>query len=245
MNQIIAHRGASAYAPENTMAAFNKALDFGINYVEFDVMLSADGHPFVFHDETLKRTTNGRGEFGRVTAEYIQSLDAGSWFSERFKHEKIPSLRGMLDWLLANNVQANIEIKPYPGMNEETTVAVLTELNRCWPMEKPLPLVSSFEWDALILCRSLSPELPLGLLMHEWRDDWLKQAKKLSCFSVHLYSRIATQARIQLIKAEGFSVFVYTVNHPRSARKFFNWGVDALFSDYPDLLGSINVPSMA
>lgn len=241
MNQIIGHRGASAYAPENTIASFMKAKCLGCHFVEFDVMLSADGQPFVFHDETLKRTTNGRGEFGKVSAEYIQSLDAGKWFSNQFLNEKIPSLLTVLEWLLASNVKANIEIKPYPGTTEQTTVAVLTHLNRYWPQEVPFPLVSSFDLDALTLCRSLSPELPLGLLLDKWDENWLKLAKNLDCYSVHLSTRAATQARVQDIKSAGYVVYVYTVNSQSLARKLFSWGVDALFSDYPDLLGIVNV----
>ncbi len=236
MQPIISHRGASAYAPENTMAAFNKALSLGSRFIEFDVMLSADGHPFVFHDENLKRTTNGRGEFGLMASEYIQSLNAGQWFSTRFHLEKIPPLLTVLEWLLASNVQANIEIKPYPGKTKETTVAVLTHLTRYWPSDKKLPLISSFDREALALCRNLSPEIPLGLLIDSWQDDWLKHARALDCYSVHLSKRGLTQARVKAIKAEGYMVYVYTVNSQRQACKLISWGVDAVFSDYPDLL---------
>jgi glycerophosphoryl diester phosphodiesterase len=241
MKQIIGHRGASAYAPENTMAAFNKALSLGCRFVEFDVMLSADGHPFVFHDESLRRTTNGRGEFGLMPADYIESLDSGKWFSKRFSNERIPTFQCVLEWLLANDVDANIEIKPYPGKVEETSAAVLTYLNRFWPADKKLPLISSFNSEALIFCRSLSPEMPLGLLMDKWEKDWLVKAQKLDCFSVHLSRRTVTEARIHEIKSHGFSVYVYTVNTKRKALKFFSWGVDAIFSDYPDLLGMVPV----
>ncbi len=240
MNQIIAHRGASAYAPENTLASFNKAWSMGARMVEFDVMLSADGEPFVFHDDNLRRTTNGCGEFGQMNADYIRSLDAGSWFSEQFAGEKIPSLLTALQWVLSRDIYANIEIKPYPGTTEQTTVAVLTHLNRYWPHGKPFPLVSSFERKALTLCRSLSPEIPLGFLMHEWQEDWLTEARKLSCYSIHLNAKIATKARVQAIKAEGYLVYVYTVNRQRLAHKLFGLGVDAVFSDYPDILGTVN-----
>ena len=240
MNKIIAHRGASAYAPENTMASFNKALSLGARVIEFDVMLSADGYPFIFHDESLKRTTNGRGEFGLTNAAMIQSLDAGSWFSKRFQHDKIPSLLTVMEWLLATDVQGNIEIKPYPGTTEQTTVAVLTHLNRYWPHDKPLPIISSFEMDALTLCHSLSPEMPIGYLLHDWQEDWLLHAKKINAYSVHLSLKIATQSHVKAIKAEGLKVFVYTVNSQHQAQKLFSWGVDAVFSDYPDLLGTVN-----
>lgn len=237
-HQIIGHRGASAYAPENTMASFNKALSLGCRFIEFDVMLSEDGVPFVFHDETLKRTTNGRGEFGLTDAKTLASLDAGSWFSRRFSYAKIPTLQTVLEWLLASNVHANLEIKPYPGATEQTTVTVLSYLNRYWPHDRPQPLISSFDESALTLCRSLSPELPIGLLLDKWTDDWLIKAQKLACYSVHCNARILTAARVEAIQSAGFLVFAYTVNRKRLARKLFKWGVNAVFSDYPDLLGT-------
>lgn len=235
-NQVIGHRGASAYAPENTMAAFKHAQSLGCHLIEFDVMLSADGEAFVFHDETLNRTTNARGKFELATAEHIQSLDAGKWFSRQYRDEKIPTLREVLEWMSSSDMQANIEIKPCPGFTEPTTIAVLTHINRYWPQGKELPLVSSFDLDALRLCRSLSPEIPLALLMHEWREDWLQLAQDLDCFSVHLSLRATTQARINAIKQQGYAVCIYTVKRKRKALKLFNWGVDAVFSDYPDLI---------
>lgn len=234
--QIIGHRGASAYAPENTMAAFNKALTLGCRFIEFDVMCSADGEPFVFHDENLKRTTNGRGSFGLVQASYIDSLDAGQWFSRRFRHEKIPHLRDVLKWLAFSEVQANIEIKPYPGTTEQTTITVLSHINRYWPQHKDLPLVSSFDWNALVLSRSIAPEMPLGLLLHEWNENWQQKAEQLHCDSIHLNHKILTQERVQAIKKQGYLVLAYTVNRKRLANKLFSWGIDAIFSDYPDLL---------
>ncbi len=233
---MIGHRGASAYAPENTMAAFNKALAMGCRFIEFDVMCSLDGEPFIFHDDKLKRTTNGRGEIGQVEASYLQSLDAGSWFSRQFKGEHIPHLQEVLEWLLASEMQANIEIKPYPGTDEQTAVTVLTYLNRHWPENKPLPLVSSFSWDALLMCRNLAPEMPLGLLFHKWDEQWLQKAKQLDCFSIHFNRKILTAERVKAVKEEGYVVCSYTVNRKRQANKLFKWGVDAVFSDYPDLL---------
>lgn len=236
LERLIGHRGASAYAPENTLMAFEKARDLGCRFIEFDVMLSADGEAFVFHDDTLNRTTNGRGDFGLATTEYLHSLDAGRWFSKRFRGEKIPLLQEALEWLVSSNVQANIEIKPYPGTTEQTTIAVLTQLNRYWPHDRDLPLLSSFDLDALRLCRSLAPEMPLGLLFDKWQDSWLQIAQDLNCYSVHLNRRALTKARVGEIKQHDYKVCAYTVNRKRQAAKLFEWGVDAIFSDYPDLL---------
>lgn len=236
VDKVIGHRGAAAYAPENTIAAFDKALSLGCRFIEFDVMCSADGEPYLIHDDTLKRTTNGRGGVGQVESAYLQSLDAGSWFSRHFKGEPVPHFKDALKWLSFSDVQANIEIKPYPGTVEQTAVAVLSHIHRYWPQGKELPLVSSFEWDALLLCRSIAPEMPLGLLLHEWDDQWFQKAKQLECFSVHFNRKILTSDRVKAVKDQGYIVCAYTVNRKRLANKLFNWGVDAVFSDYPDLL---------
>lgn len=236
MAQIIAHRGASGYAPENTLAAFEKAYALGSRFIEFDVMLSVDGEAFVFHDETLKRTTNGHGQFGMVTADYLATLDTGRWFAKAFLGEKILSLRQAIEWLNDVNVHANIEIKPFPGQTEATAMAVLTHVNRFWSQDRKLPLISSFDYNALVFCRQFSPEIPIGLLLDKWQDHWLAMAKDLGCVSVHLSHRIANLARISAIKKAGYLVYVYTINRKRKAVKLFSWGVDAVFSNYPDLL---------
>jgi glycerophosphoryl diester phosphodiesterase len=236
LTQVIGHRGAAGYAPENTLAAFNKALALGCRFVEFDVMCSADGEPFVFHDDTLKRTTNGSGEVGMVNAEYLASLDAGRWFSRRFAGEKIPHFRDILEWLAFTGVQANIEIKPYPGTTEQTTVTILRYINRYWPPGKPLPLISCFDWNALHLCHSIAPEMRLGLLLSKWSDNYLEEAKQRNCYSLHVNRSSLTAERVKKIKDAGLIVAAYTVNSRRQATKLLNWGVDAVFSDYPDLL---------
>jgi glycerophosphoryl diester phosphodiesterase len=235
-DKVIGHRGAAAYAPENTLAAFDKAYYLGCRFIEFDVMCTADGEPFIIHDETLKRTTNGKGEVGKVDAAYLQSLDAGSWFSKQFIGEPIPHFKDAIKWLSFSQVQANIEIKPFPGTVEQTTTAVLSTIHRYWLAGQPLPLISSFEWEALVLCRSIAPEMPIGLLLHEWDDQWLNKAKQLDCFSIHFNRKILTAERVNEVKNHGYKVCAYTVNRKRLANKLFQWGVDAIFSDYPDLL---------
>ena len=237
ISKIIGHRGAAAYAPENTFSAFNKALSLGCRCIEFDVMLSADGEPYIIHDASLKRTTNGRGEVSEMTTNYLDSLDAGKWFSRHFSGEKIPHLSEVIKWLNFSDVHANIEIKPAPGAEQRAVVAVLSCVNRDWANGRPLPLISSFSHEVLQSCRSFAPEMPLGLLMHTWDDNWLKLASELSCYSVHVNRRILNPERIRAIKDKGYFLFAYVVNRRRQARKLLDLGVDAIFSDYPDLLG--------
>jgi glycerophosphoryl diester phosphodiesterase len=234
-DRLIAHRGASGYAPENTLAAFKKAVSMGMRWIEFDVMLSKDGVPFVFHDETLERTTNGHGKFGRVNAEYIDTLDAGSSFSKVFAHEPVPTLSTVLSWLAQNDVCANIEIKPFPGFSQETALATLQAIHRYWPNHENRLLVSSFDIDVLRLCRQFEPEMQMGFLLNKWQEDSLVCAKELNCMSIHLNKKMISAARVQQLKKLDFLVLVYTVNRRREAHRFLGWGVDALFTNYPDL----------
>lgn len=236
LEPLVAHRGAAPYAPENTFAAFEKARELGARSIEFDVMMSADGELFVFHDSDLKRTSNGRGQFGDSSSDYIASLDAGSWFSRQFHDEKIPTLKEALRWFARHSIHANIELKPLPGRTDDTTTAVLSCINQCWSDDTLPPLVSSFDEQALLLCSRLSPELPLGLLLLGWKKDWLSRIQNVNGVSVHLPKHVVNEERIQMIKKEGYAVCIYTVNSKKWARRFWEWGADAIISDYPDLM---------
>lgn len=234
--KIIAHRGASAYAPENTIAAFKHAKFLGAEMVEFDVVLCADGTPVVLHDENVKRTSDGRGLVNTFSFEALQSLDAGKWFAKKYAGEKIPSFQQVLEFLDAYDMQANVEIKPIEGYELETVAAVMFAINQFWPEENESLLVSSFNYQVLEAVRDFSPEQPIGLLMHHWQDDWLEKVDKLNCVSVHLNQRIITQPRLDELKERGVKVLSYTVNRASKAKKLFAMGIDGIFTDYVDLL---------
>ena len=235
INRIIAHRGGAAYAPENTMTAFTTIASLGCSYIEFDVMLSADGVAFICHDLSLNRTTNGIGQVGLVDSVYLRSLDAGSWFSPRFAGEKIPYLFELLQWLNTNHIGANLEIKPYPNTAIITTETVLASIKSHWT-RTDLPLVSSFNFEVLLLCHTKMSELPLGLVMDGWDPNWLIKAQSIQCYSVHVSQWALNRQRIQEIKNHGYIVLAYTVNRKHAAKRLFKLGVDAVFSDYPDLM---------
>ncbi len=233
LGAIIGHRGLAALAPENTIESFALAHQYGLKAVEFDVVLSADGEAFVFHDLTLNRTTNGRGPIGKASSEYLKSLDAGSWFSSKFVGARIPTLQETLLWLIDHHMTANIEIKPYPGFTYNTVCSVLRHIDEFWPKSIPLPLISSFEIEALRLCRKLHPTLPLGYLLERWNPKEIELGQSLECVSFHLNHRATTPKYIEELKRKGFWVYVYTVNQQSLINKYFNWGVDGVFSDYP------------
>lgn len=234
LGAVIGHRGLAALAPENTLESFALAYQHGLKSVEFDVILSADGEAFVFHDESLARTTNGHGKIGLVSSDYLKSLDAGSWFSKDYRGARIPTLREALIWLRKHKMTANIEIKPFPGFIHQTVNVVLQELDELWPARKVLPLISSFERDALLLCRKLQPQLPIGYLLDTWYPEEIQFAQSLECLFVNLNHRIASPERIKSLKKQGFGVYVYTVNYQFLVSKCFAFGADGVFSDYPD-----------
>jgi len=234
---IIAHRGASAYAPENTSAAMIKAKSLGARWVEFDVTITADNQLIVLHDETLERTTNGHGVAAETSYATISQLDAGSWYSEKFRGERIMSFAAMLTLLGDLGLAANIELKPPQGRAEIVTKRVLETLAayRQQHMTTP-PLLSSFYPTVLTCLRQYDKHIQIGGLMHEWYPDWHQLAKQLNLVALHLTQETATFERIQAIKAAGYAVLCYTVNAKALAKKLFDWGVDAIFTDYPDLM---------
>lgn len=234
--KVIAHRGASKYCPENTLVSFATARDLGAKMIEFDVMLSQDGDAFIFHDDILNRTTNARGKFCETSTADLAALDAGIWFSKKFLGVKIPTLTETIEWLTENNMQANIEIKPAKSKEKETTIAVLSHLNLLWPQEKQLPLLSSFDVEIVRLCKTLAPEMPVGLVFDKLPEDWRQLADETGCYSIHLNYRKLAKKDVEDIHKANIKVFAYTVNSKRKANKMFKWGVDAIFSDYTDLI---------
>lgn len=231
---VIAHRGASAYAPENTMAAFIKAAQLGIKWIEFDVMQAACGEPIIFHDESLNRTTNEQGDVSLHSYSYLQSIDAGAWFDPTFSGERIPTLFQTLEFLENAKISANIEIKALPGQEEKLIKRVLKDISHFSSRIQTTLLFSSFSIEALYLLRKYAPNCLLGLLLHEWEPNWQKICHELECSSLHVNHRILTERDAKEIKDMGKKLLCYTVNHSKRALTLFSWGVDAVFSDVPD-----------
>lgn len=231
---VIAHRGASAYAPENTLVAFTKAAQMGVRWVEFDVMQSACGEVVVFHDDTLERTTSGAGYLHQTSFAYLNSLDAGRWFHPQFSGEKIPSLKQVLSFLNDMHISANIEIKCLPGHEEALVKKTLHIIENLPQAFKPTILFSSFSIDALRLLRKYAPNALLGLLLHEWEAGWEDVCTSLHCASVNVYEEIMTEAMAKKIKGMGRQLLCYTVNNKARAIQLYRYGVDAVFSDVPD-----------
>jgi glycerophosphoryl diester phosphodiesterase len=231
--RIIGHRGARANAPENTLAGIRAAHDEGARWVEFDVKLTEDGVPVLIHDETLDRTTNGRGPVRAISAAAIAKLDAGGWFDRRFAGERVPTLAAALELLARYGMGFNLEIKPCPGREAETARIALDIVKQQWPTRLPVPVVSCFKTEGLRVARVVAPDYPRGYLVERLPADWQAQAMASECRTVHPGMRDLTRAQVQAVKAAGFPILAWTVNEPGRARELLEWGVDSLITDKP------------
>jgi glycerophosphoryl diester phosphodiesterase len=233
---IIAHRGDSAHAPENTLAAFSEVKNSSASWIEFDVMLTADDQVIVIHDSSLKRTTNGRGWVNKKSWSYIKTLDAGGWFDSQFIGEGVPSLHDVLQLAQSLDLKVNIEIKPCGDTAEKTTQLALDLIKRTWKHDKSTILLSSFNRKCLVYALRHQADIPRGLLLSQWNSRCCELAQAYQCQSIHLNHRALTPARGQYIKEKGYQLHAYTVNEKSHALRLQQWGVDAIFSDNPKLL---------
>jgi glycerophosphoryl diester phosphodiesterase len=234
---IVAHRGGGSLAPENTLAAIDVGAQHGHKMIEFDAKLSQDGHIFLLHDDTLERTSNGWGVAGELPWDKLVGLDAGSWYSSQFQGERLPLLSEVAKRCEQYGMAANIEIKPTTGCDEQTGRVVALAARELWRNHPVAPLLSSFSVEALAAAQQAVPELPRGLLLDEWEDDWRNLTTRLGCVSIHLNHRLLDEACVRELKDAGLRILVYTVNQPDRARTLLQWGVDCICTDRIDLIG--------
>jgi glycerophosphoryl diester phosphodiesterase len=230
---IIGHRGARASAPENTLPAIEEAYRQGATWIEFDAKLTQDGVPILMHDETLDRTSSGKGNVADHTLAQLRALDAGAWFGPNFAGTKIPTLEEAMALMAKLGMGFNIEIKPCPGREAETARVSCDLVERLWPKSAPTPIVSSFRRESLEAAKAAFPHLPRGYLAEELKGDWLAEAKALACTTIHPGWRKLTHDQVRAAKGAGYPVLVWTVNEPARARELLDWGVDALITDKP------------
>jgi len=225
---VWAHRGASQRAPENTLAAFALAAAAGADGIECDVHLSRDGVPVVIHDETLERTSDGRGAVGRLSLTDLKGLDAGGWFGPEWIGEPIPTLEEVLSWA-GGGIRINIEIK-----SSAAGRAVL-ELLTDWPDARVL--VSSFDHRLLAAMRRENPLLPLGYLCESrlWRRA-MARAVQNQAESFHPRIDLLSPAMLRSCHGAGLKVYPWTVDSPREMRTLLRRGVDGWFTNEPATL---------
>jgi glycerophosphoryl diester phosphodiesterase len=241
--RVFAHRCGGTLAPENTLAGLHVAQRFGTG-VEFDVMLSGSGSPVLIHDETLARTTSGRGRVADTPDEVLRTLDAGSRFSPRFAGEPLPTLVDAAARCIALGLSVNLEIKPAAGQDVNTARVAARATARLWRDAMRPPLLSSFSEEALQVAAETCPALPRGLLVDAIPSDWRERCRHLGVVSLHCRAGKLDRARVHLIREAGLWVVVYTENDPERARTLFEWGVDCVITDRPDLIVSSDASTL-
>jgi len=234
--RVVAHRGAGKLAPENTLAALRLGASLGQTMFEFDVKLTGDATPILLHDATLERTTSGQGLAGSFTLSEIAQLDAGSWHSDDYAGEPVPTFANVARWLRARQLMANIEIKPSPGRETETGAAVAIAAAHAWQGAQIPPLLSSFSEAALQAAAQAVPMLPRALLLHRLPDDWLARLKRLGCVGLDAHHEQLNEQVVAQARNAGFRVLTYTVNDPARAQRLLDWGVDVVITDSVDAI---------
>jgi glycerophosphoryl diester phosphodiesterase len=238
----IAHRGAGKLAPENTLAAFRLGASLGWRMFECDVKLSADGVPFLLHDDTLDRTSTGRGTAGARPWGELARLDAGSWHGRLYAGEPVPTFESIARYMVANGYLLDVEIKPTPGLEAETGRAVALAARAHWRGAKVPPLLTSFRPEALQAAQQAAPELPRALLLDSLWNGWADIAEALGCVAVVTNFRIMDAALIAQIQAKGRRALCYTANEPGEAQRLIGLGIDGLISDEVDRFAPASGP---
>jgi glycerophosphoryl diester phosphodiesterase len=246
---IIAHRGASAYGPEHTIPAYEMALKQNADYLEIDLQMTADGVLISMHDETVNRTTNGKGFVRSLTLEEIKELDAGTWFNDEYpdlaKQEfqglTVPTLEEIIEHF-GTEVSYYIETKSpsdYPGMEEEL-LAILDRFGLI--AEKPgdsKVIIQSFSVESLKKIHSLKPTIPLiQLLSYDKRavltDEEIPLVKEYAVGIGPNHESIDKEY-VQKAREAGLEVHPYTINDEKLLRKYLGWGITGAFTNYPDV----------
>ena len=220
--RVIGHRGAMAYAPENTLASFREARKRGAAWVEIDVKLTADGVPIVMHDASLKRTMG------------VDRLVASTPRAEL--PAEVPTFEQAIGCFRELGLGCNVEIKPCEGREAETARVTVETLRRCWPAALPAPLLSSFKDESLAVAQKAAPEFARALLVGELGEDWRARAEAVGAAGMNVGRRRLTAEGAVAVKRAGYVLSVWTVNDPDEARAIVGMGADCIITDAPDVI---------
>ncbi len=236
---VIAHRGASSYAPENTHSAFKLAIEMKSEMIELDLLLSKDGVPVIIHDEDLSRTTGFEGNVSDYTLDELRKLETGSWFSDEFAGEPFPTLEEVLVYT-KGKIAVNIEIKheSVTDIAEGGIVDKALELVKKAGMQEEV-IFSSFDYRVMEHLNVLAPDMPKALLYEERQSGDLSPLDLVQKYNVDAFNcsyRQLTDEWIEELNANNIPFFIYTVNDEELMRKIFQAGAKGIFSDKPDVL---------
>ena len=227
---VIAHRGASSSAPENTRAAFDLALEMGARHLELDVELTRDGHVVVIHDDTVDRTTDGSGPVTAHTLDELRRLDAGRWFGPAFAGERIPTYEDVLV-RYRGRAHLHTEIKGRAPELSRRTV----DLIRRHGMGQEI-IITSFQRVRLEEVRAYAPELPTGWLVTDVSETTLAEARRLGLVQLCPRAPLVTRELVQRLHADGFVVRAWGVVTEELMRQVVEAGADGMTVDFPDRL---------
>ena len=227
---VIAHRGASSYAPENTFAAFDLAIQMGVSHIELDVHFTQDNHIVVIHDDTVDRTTSGAGPVTSHTLAALKALDAGSWFDRKFSGERIPTLSEIFR-RYEGRVHIHTEIKGHSAQLSERTVQLVREHG----MAKQV-MITSFQRARLEETRAHAPGLQTGWLVPEATDVVIAQARAMGLTQLCPKAGTITPALVQRLHAGGFVVRAWGVATEDLMRQVVKAGADGMTVNFPDKL---------
>jgi glycerophosphoryl diester phosphodiesterase len=240
--RLVAHRGASRVAPENTLTAFRLAAQQGVGWLEFDISLLGDYTAVVHHDATLDRCSDATGPLDRLTAADLAGIDAGAWFGAQYAGEPLATLEQALDLFAEMDLSANLEMKPHDAPPEPMAQAVATALGeRPWAGGRIL--VSSFNLGALEALRRLIPDQPLAVLYEDPPTNWPEVLAGLRACSLHIWHEFLTMEILAQAREHGYHVRVYTINEPPLMEPFREAGLTGVITDHPPLF--LNDPAWA
>lgn len=246
---IIGHKGASGYAPENTLASFQRAMDQGAEMIEVDVHLSKDGEIIVFHDEDVSRTTNGAGKIHEMTLAEIKELDAGSWFSDEFVGEQIPTLGETID-LIHGKMGLIIDIKSrghefYDGFAEKVVDIIVEKGAKEWCIVQSYDqeyLEHAYAEDSTIQMKKLMMGEDESLLLSFYLNSksFMTNRHKHEFYqTINPHYKTVSNRRIFRLHARGYQIYTYVVNEREDMIKMLNMAVDGIITDFPDKLVKI------
>lgn len=233
---LIAHRGYSAAAPENTLSAVYAAHRAGARWVELDAQLLGDGTPVIWHDADVSRCSDGRGKLRHLDWPRAQMLDVGRWFSDAFAGEKMASLEAMLVLLNELGMGINLELKVNRGHDPIALVErVLPTVLEALPPERFV--LSSFDHQALRYCRTFAtPDiLALGMLFNRLPKDWQAQCREVDAFSIHAHWARLKRTQADAIQQAGYVLLCYTPNDPHAFHPLWAWDVASAITDEPEI----------
>jgi glycerophosphoryl diester phosphodiesterase len=229
---LIAHRGASGHAPENTLASFKKAVSLGATFIETDLQLTRDARLVAIHDETVNRTTNGKGAVHDMTLADLRRLDAGSWFGSEYAGERIPTLAEILEFAKKHDVVFYLEMKPGGSWGGEH--ALISTLRDSGQIARTV--IISFDANILATVRKIEPTVMTALLYDGQIEKPLDQALQIGARQLAVRGDFVSPWLLTAARKKDLQVVCWTVNHSAHMRLLMAAGVDGIMSDYPDRL---------